>query len=77
MAKKTEIVKIYNCSTQLVQLQLRVPGGDFYTDEQQVRILPGKEAELPKNHLREDQIANLKARRMIKVTYDSEASRQQ
>jgi hypothetical protein len=72
-AKKTEIVRIYNCSPQLIQLQVRPPGSDFYRNEQQARIGPGRDVLLPKSHLMPEQISNLQKRGMIKVIYDSEA----
>lgn len=70
--KKTAVVRIYNCSKQLIPLQVRAPGSDFFTNEQQVRLEPGKDVVLPKSHLRADQIENLQKRRLIKVVYDSE-----
>jgi len=70
---KLQFVRIYNCSKQMIPLQLRSPGSDFFANEQQVRIAPNKDVVLPKSHLLEDQITNLQQRRMIKVTYDSEA----
>lgn len=73
MAKnKTRIVRIYNNSRQMIPLQVRVPGSEFYSGESQVRIDPGKDVLLPFNHLRVDQIENLKRRGMIKVIYDSQ-----
>jgi hypothetical protein len=74
MAKKkakSDVVRIYNNSRQMIALQVRAPGADFYTHEQQVRLHPGKDVVLPKTHLREEQIKNLQAKRMIKVLYDS------
>lgn len=71
--KKSAIVRIYNRSKQMIPIQVRAPGSDFYTNEQQVRIDPGKDVALPKSHLRMDQIENLQKRRMIQVVYDSEA----
>lgn len=73
MAKQSAVVRVYNCSKQMIPLQIRPPGSDFYSNEQQVRLLPGKDVLLPKSHLREDQIKNLCAKRMLKVTYDSES----
>lgn len=70
--KKSHVVRVYNCSKQMIPLQVRAPGSDFYSNEQQVRIKPGQDALLPKSHLREDQIKNLQARRMIKIVHDSE-----
>ena len=70
--QKSHVVRIYNNSRQLISLQVRSPGSDFYTNEQQVRIQPNHDVLLPKSHLRDDQINNLKARGLIKVVYDSE-----
>lgn len=72
MAKKNPTIRIYNNSKQMLQLHVRIPGSDFYSGEQQVRLFPGEDVLLPKNHLNESQIANLRARSIIKVTYDSE-----
>jgi len=69
---KSHVVRVYNNSKQLIALQVRSPDGDFYTSEQQVRILPSKSVILPKSHIRLDQIENLQKRGMIKVVYDSE-----
>lgn len=78
MAKnKSHVVRIYNCSNQLIPLQVRAPGSDFYSNEQQVRIGPNQDVLLPKSHLREDQIKNLQSRRMIKVVYDSERNEEE
>jgi len=75
MAKtKTHVINVYNVSKQVICLQLRAPGGDFYTSEQQVRIMPGKHATLPKSYTREDQITNLCKRGTIRVIYDSEVA---
>lgn len=70
--KKTSFVRIYNSSKQMIPLQVRVPGSDFY-EEQQVRLGPGQDVFMPKSHLREDQLTNLQQKRMIKVVYDSES----
>lgn len=79
MAKKNKspVVRIYNCSKQMIPLQVRAPGSDFFTNEQQVRLEPGQDVALPKSHLREDQIKNLQKRRMVQVVYDSEAAEEQ
>jgi|6_EtaG_2_1085325.scaffolds.fasta_scaffold29484_2 hypothetical protein len=71
--QKSSVVRIYNCSSQMIALQVRPPNSDFYRNEQQVRINPGQDALLPKSHLRNEQIENLQKRRMIQVIYDSEA----
>jgi len=74
MAKsKTRVVRVYNNSKQMIPLQVRIPGSEFYTGESQVRIDPGKDALVPFDHLRADQIENLKKRGMIKILYDSQA----
>jgi len=70
--EKSHVMRVYNNSKQMIPIQVRTPGGDFYTSEQQVRILPGKDVLLPKNHLRRDQIENLQKRGIIKVLFDSE-----
>lgn len=73
MAQKSHVIRVYNCSNQLIPLQIRVPNSDFYTNEQQVRLMPNSDSVLlPKSLLRMEQINNLKARRLIKVIYDSE-----
>ena len=73
---KTHVIRIYNNSKQLIQLQVRAPGSDFFTNEQQVRIQPGKDVLLPKSHLRQDQVENLQKRGFIKIVYDSQAIEQ-
>lgn len=69
---KSHTIRIYNCSNQMIPLQIRAPNSDFYSNEQQVRIRPNQDVLLPKSHVRKDQIANLQSKRMIKVVYDSE-----
>ena len=71
--KRTAVIRVYNSSRQLLQLQMRAPGGDFFTNESQVRINPGQEALLPKSHVRKDQITNLTKKGFIKILHDSEA----
>jgi hypothetical protein len=71
---KTRVVRVYNNSKQMIPLQVRIPGSEFYTGESQVRLDPGQEALLPFNHLRADQIDNLKRRGMIKILYDSQTA---
>jgi hypothetical protein len=75
MAKsKTRVVRLYNASKQLLALQIRPPGADFYTNESQVRLRPGQDALLPYRHLREDQVANLCSRGMLRIIYDSDVA---
>ena len=71
---KTEVIRILNISKQTIRLQVKPPEGDFFLHEQQVGIAPGKFVTLPKDHLIETQINNLRANRFIKVVYDSEAA---
>jgi len=70
MAKQTEIVKIYNKSNQMLALHVRPPEGEFYSSEQQVRLNPGTEVTLPKDHINQCQIDNLQRNQMIKVVFD-------
>lgn len=78
MAKsKTRVVRLYNSSKQMIPLQVRAPGSEFYTGESQVRLDPGKDVSLPYDHLRHEQIDNLKRRGMIKVLYDSQTAEDQ
>lgn len=70
--KKTHTIRIHNTSKQMIPLQVKPPAGDFYLHEQQVRLYPNKDVVLPKDHVLEEQITNLKAKAMIKVSYDSE-----
>jgi hypothetical protein len=65
-------IKIYNTSSQLIRLQLRPPGGEFYSTEQQVGIAPGQVVSLPKSHVLQEQVENLQRRQMLRVLYDSE-----
>lgn len=76
MAKKAKsaMVRLYNCSKQMIPLQIRPPGSDFFSNEQQVRLEPGKDVMLPKSYLRLDQIENLRKRRMLQVNYDSDTA---
>lgn len=73
MAVKSHVIRVYNCSKQMIPLQLRPPNSEFYSNEQQVRIKPGQDVQLPKSYVRREQIENLRGRKMIKVIYDSEA----
>lgn len=73
MAKKTtHVIRIYNNSKQMIPLQVKPPAGDFYLHEQQITLQPGKDVTLPKDHILEDQINNLRLKSLIKITYDSQ-----
>lgn len=67
----SEVIRVYNCSKQTIPLQVRPVNSDFYRDEQQVRLAPGKSVLLSKKEVMESQIKNLQTKRMIKVVYDS------
>ena len=69
---RSAMVRLYNCSKQMIPLQVRAPGADFFSNEQQIHLGPGKDVMLPKSYLREDQVENLRKRRMIQVNYDSD-----
>lgn len=69
---KSATIRIMNTGKQLLQLQVRPPQGDFYQDEQQIRMLPGHVIELPKSHVLDAQIENLQKRGELKVVFDSE-----
>jgi hypothetical protein len=65
-------IRLYNNSRQMIALQMRAPGGDFYGGEQQIRLLPGQDVSVPKSYVNDHQILNLKARRMIKILSETE-----
>jgi hypothetical protein len=71
---KSHTIRVYNSGKQQLALQMRAPNSDFFSNEQQVRLSPGQDAELPKSHVRMEQINNLKARGLLKVLYDSEVA---
>lgn len=72
--RRSESIRLYNRGKQMLPIQVCPPKGDFYLHEQQVRLAPGKSVLLPKDHLRMEQVTNLAARGLLKVTYDSESS---
>ena len=71
---KTHVMRVLNISQQLINIHVKPPQGDFYRHEQQVSLRPGQDALLPKDHLRQDQVNNLRARKVIRVIYDSEVA---
>ncbi len=66
------IIRIVNRSLQTIPIQVGPPNGDFYLSEQQIHLGRGQSVELPKDHVRMDQVNNLKARGMLSVTFDSQ-----
>jgi len=71
---KGHVVRVYNKGKQLISLQVKPPGGDFFLHEQTIYLRPGQTVKLPKSHINSAQIRNLQARRQIQVIYDSEVA---
>ena len=67
MSKNTKFVTIVNTSKQMIPLQVKQPGADFYVAERQVRIRPGKQVQLPADYLMDAQLENLRSRKDIQV----------
>lgn len=63
----SESWQIRNRSRQLISIQVRPPNGDFFYEEQQIRLSPGKSTVLPKKFVNQVQIENLKASGQIAV----------
>ena len=53
---------ITNRSRQMIPLQVRPPKGDFFYEEHQIRLNPGKTVTLPKRYLNQAQIENCRGR---------------
>lgn len=70
----SEHVRILNISKQMVPIQARPPRSEFYANESQIRLMPGKDALVLKSHLLMDQIENLCKKGILKVVYDSTKS---
>jgi hypothetical protein len=66
------VVQIYNCSTQMIPISVRPPGGDFFLHEQTIYLRRGQTVRLPKSFLNDSQISNLTSKRMIRILHDSE-----
>lgn len=69
----SEVMRIYNSSRQMIQLQARPPKTDFFTNEVQIRLNPGQSVDVVRNHMNMDQIENLCKKGLLKVVYDSQA----
>jgi hypothetical protein len=66
--RKMQFVTLQNISSnQTIGLQVKPPKGDFYLDEQQVRLSPGDSVVVPKDHLLWSQIENCKAKKQLRV----------
>lgn len=74
MATKGAIVRLYNRSTQMIPIQLKPPGGDFFLHEQVAYLRPRQTVKVPKSHLNLDQIHNLQARRALQILFDSDTA---
>lgn len=65
---KGEYVTVTNISGQMIPLQLRPEGGDFFIHERQARLLAGKSITVPRNYINQGQIDNLRARHEVRVS---------
>lgn len=72
MAKKNTVIKIYNRSRQMIPLQVKPPGGDYFLHEQTIYLSPKKTVSIPSGYLLADQIKNLKARRELAIVSGTE-----
>ncbi len=71
---KGAVVRLYNRSSQMIPVQIKPPGGDFFLHEQTVYLRPRQTVKVPKSHLNHDQIHNLQARRELQVLYDTDVA---
>ena len=62
-----ESITLYNASKQVLHISLRPPKGDFYLTEQQVAIVPGTTATVPRDHINVGQIQGLRTKRLLRV----------
>jgi hypothetical protein len=60
-------VMITNRGRQMIPLQVRPPKGDFYYEEHQVRLCPGRSVTLPKRYLNYAQLENCRSRGDITI----------
>ena len=60
-------VVISNCSRQMIPLQVRPPKGDFFYEEHQVRLNPGKSVTVLRRWLNMAQIENCRGRGDISI----------
>jgi hypothetical protein len=65
-------ITIYNNTNNIVQIQIREPGKDFYVSEQTIRIPPKKSYRARADYFNSHQLQNLKERGEIKVLMDTE-----
>jgi len=60
-------VIVTNRSKQMVPIQAKPPNGDFFYEEHQLRLAPGKSVTVPRRYLNESQIENCRAKGIISV----------
>jgi hypothetical protein len=71
--KKLDFVVVYNCSNQLINLQIErqsKPGHkklDFFHAQQNVQLYPKKTVKLPKSITMTEQLKNLQAKGFLKI----------
>jgi hypothetical protein len=66
------VVRIYNCSEQMIPLSARPPGGDFFLHEQSIYLKSGEHVGLPKAYINMNQIENLQAKGMLRILTDTD-----
>jgi len=70
--KDKHVIRIYNPTKQMIPIQVKPPGGDFFLHEQTIYLGAGKTVKLPKSYVNQSQLRNLQSSRSLKVIYDSE-----
>ena len=65
---ESKMVAITNRTRQMIPIQVRPPKSDFFYEEKQMRIAPGRSVTLPKSHLNWQQIENCRGRGDISVS---------
>jgi len=65
--KTTSNIHITNRTRQCIPIQVKPPNGDFFYEEQQFRLMPGKSLKVPRNFLNWSQIKNCQGRGDIAV----------
>ena len=63
----SKFVRIINVSNQLISVQVSAVNGDFYKDQQQIQLAPGKNVQLDEKYLVSEQVNNLRERGLLKV----------
>jgi D-lyxose ketol-isomerase len=60
-------IVITNRGKQMIPIQVKPPNGDFFYEEHQIRLNPGKSITLPKHFLNWAQIENCQARGNLSI----------